>query len=157
LITDQKELCQIAFERGSLSKLATLVQSITPFDPPAGWDEDEALSVSLLREAALTAIAVMAHMENDVRRDVTDSLRLIPQLVIALAHRHVGVRYAACQCIRALSRSVAVARTSLVDSGLGNSLFQTFAKEDEERLVTSAALMAVCNLVTEFSPLRQVS
>ncbi|KAI0318921.1 ARM repeat-containing protein [Amylostereum chailletii] len=155
LIMDEKELCQAAFDRGSLNKLATLVQSITPTEPTAEWDQDEAVDVSNLREAALTTISVMAIADNDIRREITDTVKLIPQLVAALSHRHRGVRYAACQCVRALGRSVAVARTSLVDSGLGNSLFKTFAKEDEDRLVTYAALTAMCNLITEYSPLRQ--
>jgi len=152
---DEKELCQTAFDRGCLLKLATLVTAITPTEKASEWDEDEAESISCLREAALTTIAVLAIADNDIRRDITDSIKLIPVISVALTHRHAGVRYAACQCVRSLSRSVAVARTSLVDSGLGTSLFQTFLKEDEDRRVTYAALTAVCNLISEYSPLRQ--
>jgi armadillo repeat-containing protein 8 len=85
---------------------------------------------------------------------VTDGQRLLPPLASALTHRHTGVRYAACQCVRALSRSVAVARTSLVDSGLGTALFSVFTKEGEDRRVVHAALAAICNLVNQYSPLR---
>ena len=118
LVMDEKELCQNAFDRGSLGKLSELVHTLTP--PPAAdnkappeWEEDEPKSLCCLREAALTTIAVLALADNDIRRDVTDGQRLLPPLASALTHRHTGVRYAACQCIRALSRSVAVARTSL--------------------------------------------
>ncbi|KAI0064492.1 ARM repeat-containing protein [Artomyces pyxidatus] len=155
LVMDEKELCQTAFDRGSLTKLATLVKSISPLEKATELDEDEPESLCCLREAALTAIAVLAIADDDTRRDITDNLRLIPILTAALAHPHTGVRYAACQCVRALSRSVAVARTSLVDSGLGSNLYQTFLKQDEDRRVTYAALTAVCNLVSEYSPLRQ--
>ncbi|KAI0029217.1 ARM repeat-containing protein [Vararia minispora EC-137] len=155
LLTDQLELCQIAFERGTLTKLVALVASITPVDPAPGWDEDEAAGVSALRESALTALATMAVKDDDIRREATDGLRLLPLLGASLSHRVIGVRYAACQCVRALGRSASVTRTSLVDSGLGNKLYDAFAKEDEDRLVTYAALMAVCNLIVEFSPLRQ--
>jgi hypothetical protein len=150
------DLVQYAFERGSLAKLVALAQSITPADPTPGWDEDEAASVALLREAALTAIATMAVKDDDVRREATDGLRLLPLLGAALGHRETGVRYAACQCVRSLGRSASVTRTSLVDSGLGNSLYQAFAREDEDTLVTHAALLAVCNLIVDYSPLRQV-
>ncbi|KAI0263468.1 ARM repeat-containing protein [Gloeopeniophorella convolvens] len=159
LVMDEKDLCQTAFERGSLAKLATLVHSITPTPvpdskTPSDWEEDEPESLCCLREAALTTIAVLALADNDIRRDVTDAQRLLPPLASALTHWHIGVRYAACQCVRALSRSVAAMRTSLVDSGLGTALFGVFAKDAEDRRVLHAALAAVCNLINEYSPLR---
>ncbi|KAH9022341.1 armadillo-type protein [Lactarius pseudohatsudake] len=140
LVMDEKDLCQTAFDRGSIAKLSELVRRPE--------------SLCRLREAALTAIAVLSLADNDIRRDVTDVQRLLPPLATALTHRHTGVRYAACQCVRALSRSVAVTRTSLVDSGLGTALFAVFTKEDEDRRVVHAALAAVCNLVNQYSPLR---
>lgn len=159
LVMDEKELCQTAFDRGSLIKLSDLVHTLTPpptteSKVPPEWEEDEPESLCCLREASLTAIAVLALADNDIRRDVTDGQRLLPSLASALVHRHTGVRYAACQCVRALSRSVAVTRTSLVDSGLGAALFSVFSKEDEDRRVLHAALAAVCNLVNQYSPLR---
>ncbi|KAI0045366.1 ARM repeat-containing protein [Auriscalpium vulgare] len=155
LVMDEKELCQTAFDRGSLAKLAALVKSITAVDKDVELEEDEAESISCLREAALTTIAVLAIADDDTRRDITDNHRLIPVITTALSHPHIGVRYAACQVVRALSRSVAVTRTSLDDSGLGASLYQVFLKEDEDRRVTYAALTAVCNLVSDHSPLRK--
>ena len=53
LVSDNKELCQLAFDRGSLKKLAELVKSITPSDAPPGWDEDEPESISILREVRM--------------------------------------------------------------------------------------------------------
>lgn len=88
---------------------------------------------------------------------MTDDLALPPALRASLTHPHVGVRYAACQVVRALSRAVAVLRTNLMDSGLGILIFDIFKKEDEDRRVLSAALAAVCNIVNECSPLRPVS
>ncbi|KAI0306232.1 ARM repeat-containing protein [Multifurca ochricompacta] len=157
LVMDEKELCQSVYDKGSLAKLSELVHTLTP--PPATDSkiselEDEPESLCCLREAALTTIAVLALADNDIRRDVTDVQRLLPPLASALTHRHIGVRYAACQCVRALSRSVAVTRTSLVDSGLGTALFAVFTKDDEDRRVLHAALAAVCNLVNQYSPLR---
>jgi hypothetical protein len=99
-------------------------------------------------------VATISLSDNETRREFTD---LIPVFNMSLTHRHVGVRYAACQCIRALSRAVAVIRTSIVDSGVGMTVFQVFKTREEHRSVTYAALSAVCNLVNEFSPLRPVS
>lgn len=117
---------------------------------------------------------------------MTDDLLLLPLVQAALGHRHAGTRYAACQCVRALSRAVAVLRTNIVDSGLGMAVFGVLgiecgegggepdsgkSKEKEvegaednaerrrvgDRRVLGAALAAVCNIVNEFSPLRPVS
>ncbi|KAJ7080440.1 ARM repeat-containing protein [Mycena epipterygia] len=157
LVTDHVALSFSAFDRGCLIKLAAVLRDITPSLPPAEWEEDEPESVAALREGALTVIAAISLFDNTVRRAVTDDLRLLPPIHAALAARHVGVRYAACQCVRALSRAVAVLRTNIVDSGLGMAVFQIFKKDaGEDRRVTAAALAAVCNIVNEFSPLRPI-
>lgn len=174
LVCDDKDICQLAFERGSLTKLANLLKSITPSEASPGWDEDEPESVSRLREAststppginqltarvqaALTAIAAIALFDNDIRNEMTDTLKLIPYIQNSLAHHHPGVRYAACQCVRALSRAVSVLRTNIVDSGLGLAVYQVFCKTDEDPRVRHAASSVICNLVNDFSPLKSVS
>ncbi|KAJ8522891.1 hypothetical protein ONZ45_g602 [Pleurotus djamor] len=155
LISDDTNLCQFAQERGSLEKLIAVVQNITPLEPPPEWDEDEPESLSSLREAALVALAAISLFDDDIRRKITDDFQLLPYIHVCISHRHVGVRYAACQCIRALSRSVSVMRTTLYDSDLGLKMLEILMKDDEDRRVTSAALAAVCNLLIDFSPLRQ--
>ncbi|KAJ8473697.1 hypothetical protein ONZ45_g16205 [Pleurotus djamor] len=157
LISDDTNLCQFAQERGSLEKLIAVVQNITPLEPPPEWDEDEPESLSSLREAALVALAAISLFDDDIRRKITDDFQLLPYIHVCISHRHVGVRYAACQCIRALSRSVSVMRTTLYDSDLGLKMLEILMKDDEDRRVTSAALAAVCNLLIDFSPLRQAS
>ncbi|KAJ7747843.1 ARM repeat-containing protein [Mycena metata] len=157
LVTDHPALSFSAFDRGCLGKLAAVLHDLSPSTPRAEWEEDESDSVAGLREGALTAVAAIALFDNTIRRSVTDDMRLLAPIHAALSHRHVGVRYAACQCVRALSRAVAVLRTNIVDSGLGMAVFQIFKKEtDEDRRVTAAALAAVCNIVNEFSPLRPI-
>ncbi|KAK7042068.1 ARM repeat-containing protein [Favolaschia claudopus] len=160
LVTDHPALAFSAFDRGCLAKLAAVLRDITPLAPRAEWEEEEPDSIAALREAALTAVAALSLFDNTIRRAVTDDLRLLPPIHNALAHSRVGVRYAACQCVRALSRAVAVLRTNIVDSGLGMAVFQIFKKDEEkkeeDRRVTAAALAAVCNIVNEFSPLRPI-
>jgi len=139
LVTDDAALCHAAFDRGCLEHLGSLIQSIAPIEPaPPVWEEDEPESISCLREvrdpaslhfsyrlipilqAGLTALSSLALCSDDIRRRITDELRLLPCISRALrAKRHVGTRYAACQCVRAMSRAVSVLRTSIVDSGLG--------------------------------------
>jgi hypothetical protein len=110
-----------------------------------------------LAQAALRAVAALCLFDHEPRSEVTDNLRLIPTILVSLSHRHIGVRFAACQCVRVLGRAVKVIRTNIVDSGLGKTVFQIFKKQDEDRNVTNAALSAVCNIVNDFSPLRPVS
>jgi hypothetical protein len=105
----------------------------------------------------MTAIAALLLFDNEIRREFKDPLSLIPAITTALAAPHVGVRYAACQCVRALSRAIATVRTSIMDSGLGLAVFRVFNNPAEDRRVTYAALCGVCNLLNEFSPLRSVS
>lgn len=52
LVVDDVVLAHIAFERGTLERLATLVQSITPLDLNEQEDE-EPESISALREVRL--------------------------------------------------------------------------------------------------------
>lgn len=104
----------------------------------------------------MTTIAALALWNNEIRREVTDNRHLTDVIRASLSHSHVGVRYAACQCVRALSRLVSVVRTSLLDSGLGMAVYKVFLKEDEDRRVTFAASSVICNLVNDFSPLRNV-
>ncbi|RPD80440.1 ARM repeat-containing protein [Lentinus tigrinus ALCF2SS1-7] len=153
LVTDHRLFCQLAYERNCLVQVAQLVTSITPLENTE-FDEDEPESVSRLREAALTVVAAIAMFDNDIRTAVTDEFKIIPVVQASLSHQYVGVRYAACQCARALSRAVAALRTNIVDTGLGMSVFQLFMKEDEDRQVMHAASTVVCNIVTDFSPLR---
>ncbi|KAG8217986.1 ARM repeat-containing protein [Butyriboletus roseoflavus] len=156
LVRDQKDICLEVYERGALANLAALVKSITPLDNPSDWDIDESESRVILREAALMTIASIALFDKVIKRDLADNIQLIPLVRACLAHKGVGVRVAACQCIRALSRDTAIIRTNLTDSGAGLALYQVFKKEDEDPRVTSAALAVVCNLVNDFSPLRLV-
>lgn len=61
---------------------------------------------------------------------------------------------AACYAIRMVSRSVNFLRTSLMDSGVAVPLHKLLRHPEIE--VQIAATAAVCNLVTDFSPMREV-
>ena len=65
-----------------------------------------------------------------------------------------SVLIAACGAVRALSRSVSILRTSLIDAGVAMPLFDLLKSPDME--VKIAATAAVCNLLLEFSPMREV-
>ncbi|KAF8999487.1 armadillo-type protein [Cyathus striatus] len=163
--------------------------------------EDESLGVVELREASLTTLATLSLFDNKPRAFLTsttpspspsppsstpdkpphlptlpsNTINILPILSVSLTHPHAGVRAAACQCVRALSRAVEPLRTSVIDSGLGIRVWEVVLDEWErgacggsgsrggeggkgrgggDRRVVSAGLTVVCNIVNEFSPLR---
>lgn len=154
LVKDDKDLCREVYERGTLEKVVLLAKHITPLERTSEWEEDEPESTLALREATLTVIAAISLFDNNIRREVADDLHLVPTIQVSLSHKNIGVRHAACTCLRALSRAVSIIRTNIVDSKIGMELFAIFKKEDEDSRVTFAALNTICNLVNDFSPLR---
>lgn len=67
----------------------------------------------------------------------------------------MGVRAAACHCLRALSRSVNVLRTDLVEQQAEEKLVWLLREEENETVKVTASA-AVANLLLEFSPMRNV-
>ncbi|KAL1894541.1 hypothetical protein Sste5346_005776 [Sporothrix stenoceras] len=65
----------------------------------------------------------------------------------------VGVLVAACDCVRMLSRSIAILRTTLEDAGVAAPIFRLLRHPDV--YVQIAATGVICNLLTETSPMRE--
>jgi len=119
------------------------------------WAEEIPDASSRLREATLIALASLTLHLDSIRRDLLLMSPSYLDLVMqALDDSCVGVRYAACQCARALSRSVEVLRTSAIDSGLGMKLW-LMLKAEKDRRVQMVLLMCMANLVLDFSPVRE--
>ncbi|OLN95405.1 Uncharacterized protein C26H5.04 [Colletotrichum chlorophyti] len=66
----------------------------------------------------------------------------------------LSVLIAGCHAVRMLSRSVSILRTSLVDYAVAVPLFRFLRHPDVD--VQIAATAAICNLVTEVSPMREI-
>ncbi|EPE08802.1 armadillo repeat protein [Ophiostoma piceae UAMH 11346] len=65
----------------------------------------------------------------------------------------VGVLVAACNCVRMLSRSIAIMRTTLEDAGVAAPIYRLLRHTSTSVQIASTAV--VCNLVTETSPMRE--
>ncbi|KAF2840359.1 ARM repeat-containing protein [Patellaria atrata CBS 101060] len=125
------------------------------------------------RASALLGLSAMAYKEDSYRKTIiengavaciTDSLISYPE------GRHVdegspisnGVKdgnphtvlVAACFAARAMSRSVSILRTSLIDYGVARPIFTLIKKR--EMGVKLAATDVLCNLLLNFSPMREV-
>lgn len=133
----------------------------------------EAQHIIKLRETVLVALASLASEKDEYRKAIIDNgvipfviktLR-IEDSVLSLPYPSASQRQtsngnsrdgimAACGAARALSRSVSTLRTSLMDAGLAAPLFSLLKCEDVD--IQVAATAVVCNLVLEFSPMREV-
>jgi hypothetical protein len=100
-----------------------------------------------------------------------------------LKNPSVGVRAAACQLVRALSRTVSLVRTTIWDSGIAHVLlslleykkadrpaikgftdrdtagisYEDYDWSDSACVIEITALQALCNLVVDFCPMKEVS
>ena len=137
-----------------------------------------AYHVTKMREAVLIALAAIASLKDEYRKAIIDngvvpfvieSLKLsspisslnIPKSQIEESQTRKILRenpntviLAACGAARALSRSVSTLRTSLMDAGLAAPLFVLLRHQDMD--IQIAATAVICNLVLEFSPMREV-
>ena len=125
------------------------------------------------RESALEALAALAKKEDTHRKAIVeagvvsciiDSLKPFPAEVFAerAASREkitpkdgntTPVILAACHAAQSMSRSVSLLRTSLIDAGIAKPVFELLKHQDPE--VQIAATDVCCNLLLEFSPMRE--
>ena len=130
----------------------------------------EVVHIMKVRAGALYAIAAIAaredsHKKTIIEQGITNQLieSLVPLSTQTLASlptsktlregNTVNVLIAACQAARALSRSVSLLRTSLIDAGLAKPILTLIQHPNTDLQV--AATNVACNLVLEFSPMRQ--
>jgi len=138
-----------------------------------------AFHVTKMREAVLIALAALASLKDEFRKTIIDN-GVVPFVIEslkpysmtsvlstnakvtgdgALVDRKVAnprhVILAACGAARGLSRSVSTLRTDLMDAGLAAPLFVLLRHSDIDIQVSATAV--ICNLVLEFSPMREVS
>jgi hypothetical protein len=125
------------------------------------------MHVMKCRAGALDALAAIAEKEDVNRKAVIDS-GVISNIIDSLAPisafdssvlpskngNTIPVLLAACHAATALSRSVSLLRTALIDAGITKPIYALLAFPDIE--VQIAATNVICNLVLEFSPMRQV-
>ena len=128
-----------------------------------------------VREAVLMALGAMATFKDEYRKAIIDN-GVLPFVIDSLKPFGAGlagevantseqkntksgnptsVLLAACRIAQTLSRSVGTLRTDLVDAGLASPLYTLIQYSGID--VQIAATSVVCNIVLEFSPMREVS
>jgi hypothetical protein len=140
-------------------------QSIDPESSTLGRSglSADVLHAFKVRESALLALAAIAGDQDPYRKQVIEmgaAAHIIESLVpYSESSEKDGnpdsVLKAACNVTRSLSRSVSVLRTSLIDHGIANPVFELLNHPSVE--VQIAATEVITNLVLEVSPMRTVS
>jgi hypothetical protein len=137
-----------------------------------------------VRESALRAISALVPFKDEYRKAlieqgvipyIVESLRTSPGKPSRISERSekniqfmdenqsrlsaygknpISVLISACAAVRALSRSVSTLRTALIDNGVAIPIITLLQHSDIDVQISATA--AVCNLVLEFSPMREV-
>ncbi|GAA5879254.1 hypothetical protein JCM16303_003138 [Sporobolomyces ruberrimus] len=105
------------------------------------------------RKGILDSLASLTADSELNRRFLLDA-RLLRHVISSLQYPVVSVRIAACQVVRALSRSVNVLRTDFVEGNAEGPLIQLLANDEDEQ-VQQMATAVFANLLLEFSPMRK--
>lgn len=156
LLADDPDLQMMACEQyDCIDKLAKLLDRSRQGGGAESMVDEHLIR---LREASLTALAALCFQRDEIRRRLVDHTTptLLPLIVSSLSVRNVGVRIAASRLVRALSRSISILRTSLVDAGVAAKLLAILQNKDEDDQVKVEATASICNLVLNFSPMKQV-
>lgn len=159
LVADDTELQMLATEQyDCIDKLAKLLDKSKQTSASLGTESHFDEQSVRLREASLTALAALCFQRDEIRRKLVDHTTptVLPLIVASLGASHVGIRVAACRLVRALSRSISILRTSLVDAGVAAKLLAILHNVDEDEEVKVEATASICNLVLNFSPMKQV-
>ncbi|WVF70073.1 hypothetical protein IAT40_004860 [Kwoniella sp. CBS 6097] len=175
LVADDATLQKSAAERCCPTLIVGMLHQINQDESKGELGNDLA---SRSREATLLALASLAMQYEPTRALIADyNPSIFPHLLSALSSPSYGVRAAACQLSRALSRAISVLRTSLVDSGVGEEIIKLLQTETDRRnmegdsgiaeredddvgsqtwTVEVACTAVICNMIADFSPLKAI-
>ncbi|KAJ3387645.1 Armadillo repeat-containing protein 8 [Lobulomyces angularis] len=148
LIIHREDLQEAAMEADAILKLNELLStSIQLVDECMGTRY-----TNKIIENSLNAIASVCSLSESCRKQVID-LKLLEKIVISMQNPKKNIRAASCQCTRSLSRSVKNLRTSLVENDISSNLFHLLDDKNLKVLLTCSA--TICNIVLDFSPMKQ--
>lgn len=171
----QRSACEHKVPHQLLEKLCSLpeLESILSPDLYARSLESYLLALASLSMAYNRTRSIIADYPELDGSSPSCPVVLTPLRILraSLTHESYGVRAAACQLARSLSRAVSVMRTGMVDEGVGDEVVKLLKREleiksregmddvlgDAAWTVEVAATATICNLIADFSPFRPVS
>lgn len=151
LMSESEPLQMVACDGGVISKLAHMLE-VASSTPNFSEGHHAVPCTEEEKRAALLALAALSSFKEECRKLVIEA-KILPAIVTAMESPIEGVRSAACQCTRSLSRSVKNLRTALVDAGMIQPLMHLL--KDSSVDVQKSACASLCNLVLDFSPMKE--
>ncbi|KAG9118662.1 hypothetical protein FRC07_006712, partial [Ceratobasidium sp. 392] len=148
----------------------------SPTAPPPSDVSTPPAPTSTIRAALLILLASLVMHKEDHRRILVEAGALgsvlgqtgpggnkkpsggdsVTGVLGALGSADAEVRWSGTMVVRALGRSTSVLRTGLYDSGIGRAIFEILMRGDPDRRVLVAALMVCCNMLNQYSPMREM-
>ncbi|ENN75562.1 hypothetical protein YQE_07905, partial [Dendroctonus ponderosae] len=104
--------------------------------------------------AAFRAFASLAADEEDIRKRIISTKCLMVQVAEALNDQNKDVNLAAMRCLHSLSRSVQQLRTTFQDHSVWKPLMTVLAGDTTKEMILAAS-STLCNLLLEFSPVKE--
>lgn len=106
-----------------------------------------------MKQAAFRAFASLGANDEDIRKKIIETDRLMEEVVCGLEDPSDKVRLAAVRCLHSLSRSVQQLRTTFLDHSVWKPLMGVLQGATDDML--SVASSTLCNLLLEFSPAKE--
>lgn len=106
------------------------------------------------RQASLRAFASLGANDEDIRKRIIETKRLMECVVDGLEDNDKDTRLAAVRCLHSLSRSVQQLRTTFQDHSVWRPLLTLIQDSPCPELLTAASSL-LCNLLLEFSPAKE--
>lgn len=100
------------------------------------------------------AFASLGANDEDIRKRIIETHRLMERVLEGLADQDESVRLAAVRCLHSLSRSVQQLRTTFQDHTIWRPLMSLLSGNPPTELLVAAS-SALCNLLLEFSPSKE--
>jgi len=108
--------------------------------------------------SAMMAIAELCLVDETPRRQLVEAEGSLERIVHVLRTPNVEPELLklACSCVRSLSRSVKQLRTHLMDANVADALLRIVLEPTQtSQKVLSDAVSSLCNLVLDFSPMKE--
>lgn len=163
LVVQHHSIAEAAADGDTVSLLVSFLScALSPAGhmplPAASPTPSAAVEPSFLLPMILRTLAAIASVSADARKQLAD-LRAIPQLVGLLASPAPEISRASCDCLRALSRSVGLLRTSLFDAHVAKAVFDllvsSLRRGTSSLAAARSAVLCLCNLLAGVSPMQQ--
>ncbi|XP_014253293.1 armadillo repeat-containing protein 8-like isoform X2 [Cimex lectularius] len=149
--TDLQRLASISNQL--IPTLASMVQSQAETNNNNNNVHQDPRLINGMKQAAFRAFASLGANDEDIRKRIIETERLMDEVVVSLDDSDDKVRMSAVRCLHSLSRSVQQLRTTFLDHSVWKPLMGLLHGAADE--VLSVASSTLCNLLLEFSPAKE--